>query len=43
MLLRIKIFLRRLGFPISFGLIDLERAKTYKGFVMDKQAIKELM
>ena len=43
MLLRIKIFLRRLGLPVAFGLIDLERAKTYKGFVMDKQAIKELM
>jgi hypothetical protein len=43
MLLRIKILLRRLGFPISFGLIDLDRAKTYKGFVMEKQAIKEVM
>jgi hypothetical protein len=43
MLLRIKIFLRRLGLPVAFGLTDLERAKTYKGFVMDKQAIKELM
>jgi len=43
MLLRIKIFLRRLGLPVAFGLTDLERAKNYKGFVMDKQAIKELM
>jgi len=43
MLLRIKIFLRRLGLPVAFGLTDLERAKTYKGFVMDKQAIKEVM
>jgi hypothetical protein len=43
MLLRIKILLRRLGFLVPFGLMDLDRAKTYKGFVMEKQAIKEVM
>ena len=42
-LLRIKIFCVRLGFPISLGLSDFERIKHHKGFVMEKQAIKELM
>jgi hypothetical protein len=33
----------RLGFPVSLGLGDLARVKKSKRFIMDKQAIKELM
>jgi hypothetical protein len=33
----------RLGFRVSLGLEDLRRAKKSKGYVMEKQAIKELM
>jgi hypothetical protein len=33
----------RLGFRVSLGLEDLERAKRSKGFKMEKQAIKQLM
>jgi rRNA-processing protein FCF1 len=33
----------RSGFRVSLGLEDLHQAKKYKGFVMDKQAIKEVM
>ena len=43
LLLRIKMALTRLGFPVIYGLEDLQQAKNYKGFVMEKQAIKELM
>jgi hypothetical protein len=35
--------LTRLGFHVSCGLGDLQQAKKSKGFVMEKQAIKEVM
>ncbi len=43
LLLRIKTVLIRLGFRVSLGLEDLQQAKKCKGFVMEKQAIKELI
>jgi len=43
LLLKIKMALTRYGFRVSYALEDLQQAKKCKGFVMDKQAIKELM
>ena len=43
LLLRIKMALIRLGFRVSLGLGDLERAKRSKRLIMEKGAIKELM
>lgn len=42
-LLRIKLVLFGLGMRVRLGLSDFERIKHHKGFVMEKQAIKELM
>ena len=43
LLLRIKMVRFRLGFRVSFGLEDLRQLRKYKGIIMERAALKDLM
>jgi hypothetical protein len=43
LLLKIKMDRFRLGFHVSFVLEDLRRLRKYKGVIMERAALKELM
>ena len=42
-LFRLKLVWFRLGFRVSFGLRDVRLLKTFKGLIMERAALKELM
>lgn len=43
MLLKLKLVWFRLGFRVSFGLKDLHQLKKYKGLIMERRALKDML